>query len=319
MNLLITGGNGFIGSNFIRLILNKYPDYKITNLDSLTYCGNPENLKDIEENPNYEFIKGDVCDINAVRQALANKDAVIHFAAESHVDNSIRDPFIFTKTNVTGTHVLLEEARKLNIKRFVYISTDEVYGSIENGSFKEDDPLNPSSPYSASKAAADMLARAYYTTYKFPVIIVRSSNNFGPYQYPEKLIPLFITNLIEGKKVPLYGDGMNVRDWIYVIDNCDAISFILHNGEIGEVYNIAAANEMSNIEITQLILKELGKDESYIQKVSDRPGHDRRYSISCDKILKLGWKPKFVFRNALTDTINWYKQNSSWWKKLKRC
>lgn len=317
MKLLVTGGLGFIGSNFVRYILNKYPDYAITNLDKVTYCGNPDNLMDVENNPNYKFIRGDVCDEKTVANLMKDTDVVVHFAAESHVDNSIKDSFVFTRTNVLGTHVLLEAARKNKIKKFIMISTDEVYGSIIGGSFKETSPFKPNSPYSASKAAADLLARSYHITFKLPVIITRSSNNFGPYQYPEKLIPLFVTNLIEGKKVPVYGDGMNVRDWLYVVDNCEAIDFVMHNGEIGEVYNIGGNNELPNIAITRLILKELGKDESFINFVEDRLGHDRRYSLDCSKIHKLGWKPRFDFEQALKQTIHWYRDNEKWWRKLK--
>lgn len=318
MRLLITGGCGFIGSNFIRYILNKYPSYTIINLDKLTYCGNPENTRDCEKNQRYSFVQGDVCDQLIMQKAMKDVDVVIHFAAESHVDNSIKDPFIFTKTNVLGTHILLESSLKNKIKKFVYISTDEVYGSIENGRFKETDPLKPSSPYSASKAAADLLAQSFFHTFKLPVIITRSANNFGPYQYPEKVIPLFITNLLENKKVPLYGDGLNVRDWLYVLDNCKAIDFVLHRGDIGEVYNIGAGNEIANLTLTKLILKELGKDESYLQYVLDRPAHDRRYALDWSKLKKLGWKPTFEFTAALKQTIHWYTEQRTWWEQLKQ-
>ena len=317
MQVLVTGGLGFIGSNFIRHILHKYPDYKITNLDKMTYCGNPENLKDIEKNKNYDFVKGDICDVKIVDKLAKGKDIVLNFAAETHVDRSIDDPKSFIKTDVDGTHTLLEAAKKYNVKRFVQISTDEVYGSIEKGSFTEESPLNPNSPYSASKAGGDLIARSYNKTFGVPVIITRSSNNFGPYQYPEKLMPLFITNLLEGKKVPVYGDGLNVRDWLYVIDNCEAIDFVMHKGAIGEVYNIGADNEKTNIEITKLLLKELGKDESSVEFIKDRPGHDRRYSIVSSKLRKLGWNPRFKFEAALKDTISWYKNNQNWWKKIK--
>jgi dTDP-glucose 4,6-dehydratase len=316
MNILVTGGCGFIGSNFIRYLLNN-SNNKIINLDKLTYAGNLENLSDLEKNVNYTFIKGDICDENLVSNLIKKVDYVVHFAAESHVDNSIKDSFVFTRTNVLGTHILLEHAKRNNIKKFVYISTDEVYGSIEKGSFKETSPFKPNSPYSASKAGADLLARSYYITFGLPVIITRSSNNHGPYQHPEKLIPLFITNLIENKKVPVYGSGLNVRDWLYVLDNCEAINFVLENGNIGESYNIGGNNEKTNIEITNLILKELNKDESYIQHVADRLGHDMRYSLDCTKIKKLGWEPKFKFEDALKKTIIWYKENENWWKKLK--
>lgn len=318
MRLLVTGGLGFIGSNFIRYILSSHKDYKIINLDKITYAGNPENLSNIKNNPRYKFIKGDICDAKLVSSVIKDADIVVNFAAESHVDNSIVNPAPFIKTNVMGTGILLECAKKGNIKKFLHISTDEVYGSIEKGSFKESDRLEPSSPYSASKAAADKLVKSYFTTYKMPLLIARSSNNFGPYQYPEKLIPLFITNLLEDRKVPLYGDGLYIRDWIHVIDNCIAIEFILNKGATGEIYNIAAGNEITNIELTRMILKELEKDETFIEHVKDRPGHDRRYSLDCSKIRKLGWKTKSSFKKALRETIDWYKNNETWWKKLKK-
>jgi dTDP-glucose 4,6-dehydratase len=317
MKLLVTGGCGFIGSNFIRAILKKHPNYSIINLDKLTYAGNPENLKDIEKNKNYEFVKGDVCDEKIVESLVKKCDIIVHFAAESHVDRSIEDPSVFAKTNFLGTYFLLEAAKKYKIKKFIYISTDEVYGSIKEGSFSETDILKPSSPYSSSKAGADLLSMSYFITYGLPVIITRSSNNFGPCQYPEKLIPLFITNLMEGKRVPVYGTGMNVRDWIYVIDNCDAIDFVMHNGKLGEIYNIGGGNEKPNIEITKLILKDLEKDERSIEYVKDRLGHDFRYSLDCDKINELGWKPRYNFEAAMNETISWYRSNEKWWKKLK--
>lgn len=318
MALLITGGCGFIGSNFVRMFLDKYPKNKLINLDKLTYAGNPDNLKDIENNKNYKFVKGDVCDFKLMKKLTKGIDAIFHFAAESHVDRSIEDPAVFTKSNILGTHVLLEAARINNVAKFIHVSTDEVYGSIKEGSFKEEDILKPNSPYAASKAAADMVVRAYHKTYGFPVIITRSSNNFGPYQYPEKVIPLFVTNLMEDKKVPVYGTGKNIRDWIYVVDNCEGIEFIRKNGKNGEIYNIGGGNEKTNIEITKTILKEMGKDESYIEYVKDRPGHDFRYSLDCSKIHKLGWKPRFNFEKAIIETIKWYKNNEKWWKKLKK-
>lgn len=317
MKILVTGGAGFIGSNFIRHVIKKYPDYKIINLDKLTYCGNLDNLKDIEKNPNYTFVKGDICDKRIIEQLMSKADAVVHFAAETHVDRSIMDAGSFIQTDVFGTYTLLEAARKNNIQKFVHISTDEVYGEIHEGAFKETDELKPRNPYSASKAAADRLAYSFFATYNLPVSITRSSNNFGPHQYPEKLIPLFVTNLFEGKKVPLYGDGLNVRDWLYVLDNCEAIDLILHQGNLGEVYNIAAGNETTNLEITKLILQELDKDESHIEYVKDRQGHDKRYALDCSKIKKLGWKPKHEFEEALKDTITWYTVNKLWWQKLK--
>ncbi|MBI2654867.1 dTDP-glucose 4,6-dehydratase [Candidatus Woesearchaeota archaeon] len=317
MQVLVTGGLGFIGSNFIRHILGKYPQYNVTNLDKITYAGNPENLRDIEKNKNYSFVKGDICDAKIVDKLVEGKDIVLNFAAETHVDRSIDDPKRFIRTDVDGTHTLLEASRKHNIKKFIQVSTDEVYGSIEKGSFTEESALQPNSPYSASKAGGDLIARSYNKTFGVPVIITRSSNNFGQYQYPEKLLPLFITNLLEGKKVPVYGDGLNVRDWLYVIDNCEAIDFIMHKGAIGEIYNIGADNEKTNIEITKLLLSELGKDESSIEYVKDRPGHDRRYSINSSKLRKLGWRPRFKFEQALKDTVKWYKNNQNWWKKIK--
>ena len=318
MKILVTGGAGFIGSNFIRYIINKYSNYKIVNLDKLTYAGNLENLRDVQDNKNYSFIRGDICDKPLVSQIVKdNVDVIINFAAETHVDRSIYDPDQFIITDIIGTKTLLDVAKENSIKKYIQISTDEVYGSIEQGSFNEDSVLNPSSPYSASKAAADLLVLSYYKTYKMPLIITRSSNNFGPYQYPEKIIPLFITNILEGKKLPIYGDGLNIRDWIYVEDNCEAIDFILHNGNIGEIYNIAANNEMVNIEITKMMLSILNKPETLITYVKDRPAHDRRYSIITNKIRNLGWKPKYIFKEALEKTINWYKENEWWWKKIK--
>lgn len=315
--ILVTGGCGFIGSNFIRYLLKKYPEYKITNLDKLTYSGNLENLKDVEKNPNYRFIKGDICDSQIVDEIGKGCDVIINFAAESHVDRSILGPESFIKTDIYGTYTLLEAVRKYKIERMVQISTDECYGSIEKGSFKEPDPLNPSSPYAASKASADLLCLSYFTTYKLPIIITRSSNNYGPYQFPEKLIPLFITNAVENKPLPLYGDGLNVRDWLYVLDNCRAIDLILHKGRMGEIYNVGADNERTNIEITKTILKILEKGENLIKRVKDRPGHDRRYSLNSTKIKELGWRPEYNFEKALKETVDWYRDNESWWRKLK--
>ncbi len=317
MKLLITGGAGFIGSNFIRYILNKYPDYRVVNLDKLTYCGNLDNLKDIEENPRYQFVKGDICDKGVVEKASQGVDAIINFAAETHVDRSILDPDAFIRTDVLGTHVLLEAARKFSIKKYVQISTDEVYGSIKEGSSREDDKVEPRSPYSASKTAGDLLVLSYFTTYGLPVLITRGSNNYGPYQYPEKLIPLFVTNLIEGKKVPLYGDGLNIRDWIYVLDHCSGIDAVLDKGKVGEIYNVGGGNEKTNLEITKIVLSQLGKDESSVEHVKDRPGHDRRYSLDTSKIRELGWQPKYSFEEAIKETIDWYKENEWWWKKIK--
>jgi dTDP-glucose 4,6-dehydratase len=317
LNLLVTGGAGFIGSNFIRHMLNKYQDCTIINLDLLTYAGNPDNLNDIENNPNYSFIHGDICDSDIVNKVMQKVDYVVHFAAESHVDRSIKDGSVFAKTNFMGTFTLLNSALEYNIKRFIHISTDEVYGSIAEGSFKETDVLTPSSPYSSSKAGSDLLVQSYFITYQLPVIITRCTNNFGPYQYPEKLIPLFITNLLENKNVPVYGTGKNVRDWIYVLDHCNAIDFVLHKGDAGEIYNIGSGSEKTNIEITKKILEILRKDISMIDYVKDRLGHDFRYSLDCSKLKNLGWKPEYKFDMAIEDTINWYINNRWWWIKLK--
>jgi dTDP-glucose 4,6-dehydratase len=319
--LLVTGGAGFIGSNFIHYMIKKYPEYRIINLDKLTYAGNLQNLKDIENNKDYGFIKGDIADRKVVSDIFKKNriDAVINFAAESHVDRSIEDPGVFIQTDIYGTFILLEAVKQYRSSIFLQISTDEVYGSIENGSFKEEEPLKPNSPYSASKAGAEMIARSFYKTYGTPVIITRTSNNFGPYQYPEKLIPLFVTNLIDDIKVPLYGDGMNVRDWIYVEDNCNALDRVLHKGKIGEVYNIGAGNEKPNVWITRKIIEILGKSEDMIQPVSDRPGHDRRYSVDCSRIKEeLGWDTGYDFDQALEKTVSWYKNNEDWWRPLKK-
>ncbi len=319
--LLVTGGAGFIGSNFIHFMLKKYPGYKIINLDKLTYAGNLENLRDIEDSPNYEFVKGDIADRGIVRDIFTGEkiNAVINFAAESHVDRSIEDPGVFIQTDVYGTFVLLEAVKQYNCDIFLQISTDEVYGSIAEGSFKETDPLEPNSPYSASKAGAEMIVRSFNKTYGTPILITRTSNNFGPYQYPEKLIPLFVTNLIDNKKVPLYGDGMNVRDWIYVTDNCGALDIVLHKGSIGSIYNIGAKNEKPNLWITKKLIELVGKDESFIQPVADRLGHDRRYSVDCSRIeSELGWRPGTDFTQALEKTVRWYMDNESWWRPLKQ-
>ena len=320
MKILVTGGLGFIGSNFIRHIFKKYPGYKIVNIDKMTYAGNPENLRDIENDSRYSFIKGDICDERLIDELISSEkpDAILNFAAESHVDRSISDPHSFIKTDILGTHNLLEAAKKYNIPRYIQVSTDEVYGSINSGSFSEESPINPASPYSASKAAADMIVNSYFATYKMPILITRSSNNYGPNQYPEKVVPLFVTNLLENKKVPLYGDGLNVRDWLYVLDNCEAIDLTLHKGKEGEIYNIGGGIELPNIELTKALLKFLEKDESHIEYVKDRPGHDRRYSLDSTKIKeKLGWQPKFKFDYGLYLTIDWYKKNEWWWKPLK--
>lgn len=321
-NLLITGGAGFIGSNFIRYWLENHKDDKVVNIDKLTYAGNLENLKDIETNPNYTFIHGDICDQEVVKKALSGVDTVVHFAAESHVDRSIMDPTTFVKTNVLGTQVLLNEALNVGVKRFHHISTDEVFGALELSSpdkFEEDTPYKPRSPYSASKAAADHLVRAYHITYGLPVTLTNCADNFGPFQYPEKLVSLAITNLLEGKKVPVYGDGLYVRDWLFVEDHCRAIEMVLEKGHVGETYLIGTNEpETSNLEVVKKILKLLNQDEDMIEFVKDRPGHDRRYAIDASKIKKeLGWSPSYSFDQALEITVKWYQNNEAWWKKLK--
>ena len=311
--MLITGGAGFIGSNFIHYILSKYNDYQIINLDKLTYAANLDNLKDIEDNKNYRFIHGDIADQEFIFKLFENEkfDIVINFAAESHVDNSILNPQIFTITNILGTQVLLDACRKYNIKRFHQVSTDEVYGELplddKNILFTEKTPLNPSSPYSASKASADMLVKSYYRTYSLPITISRCSNNYGPYQHLEKLIPLMISKAINNDNLPVYGNGLNVRDWLHVYDHCTAIDLIIHEGKIGEIYNIGGNNEKSNIDVVKIILKELGKSEKLIKYVNDRPGHDLRYAIDSTKIkTTLNWKPVYSFEKGILDTIKWY-------------
>ena len=318
MRLLITGGLGFIGSNFIRHIRGKYPTYQILNLDKKTYAGNPENLKDLARQGNYRWIRSDITCRRTVDSCMKKVDAVVHFAAESHVDRSIFSPAEFLKTNIFGTQVLLEAARKYRIQRFIHVSTDEVYGSLERGFAKEEDPLRPNSPYAASKASADHLVRAYHKTHQLPAVITRSSNNFGPYQFPEKVIPLFITNALTGQKLPLYGDGLHVRDWLFVSDHCKALDRVLHHGLPGEIYNIGGSKMCPNSELTRTILHLMGKPQSLTQHVPDRPGHDRRYALDCGKIQReLGWKPETPFEEALRFTIRWYQENKTWWAKIK--
>jgi len=317
MKILVTGGAGFIGSNFVRHVLTSHPGDAVVNLDKLTYAGNPENLRDVEADSRYRFVKGDICDGAAVREAMGGVDAVVHFAAETHVDRSNLGADDFLRTNVTGTFTLLEAARELRIGRFLAVSTDEVYGSIAEGAAREGDALNPSNPYSASKAAADLLARAYWITHRLPVLITRSSNNFGPYQYPEKVIPLFVTNAIEDRALPLYGDGRNVRDWLYVLDNCAAIDLVLRRGADGEIYNVGGAAEVQNVTLTRRILSLLGKPESLITPVADRPGHDRRYALDSGKVRALGWAPATSFEDALAATVEWYRAHEAWWKPIK--
>ena len=316
--ILVTGGCGFIGSNFVRYMLKTYADVQIINLDSLTYAGNLDNLKEIEQDKRYSFIKGDITERNDVEPALKNADSVVHFAAESHVDRSIEKAEVFIKTNVIGTHVLLECAKEHDIAKFIHVSTDEVYGSLgKDGYFTEETPIAANSPYSASKAGSDLLARAYYKTYGFPVIITRCSNNYGPHQFPEKLIPLMICQAREDKPLPVYGDGMNVRDWLYVEDHCAAVDRVLQRGEPGEVYNIGGNNEWHNIDIVKLILKELNKPETLIEFVEDRLGHDRRYAIDSGKIKeKLGWEPSVPFESGINQTIQWYCDHLQWIERI---
>lgn len=312
--ILVTGGAGFIGSNFILYMLKKHENYKIINFDALTYAGNLDNLNSVKDHPHYTFIKGDITNKDDVRDAMSEVDMLVHFAAESHVDRSITGPEIFTTTNVLGTQILLDYAREFKIQKFVHVSTDEVYGSLgKTGYFTEDTPLAPNSPYSASKAGSDLVVRAYFETYGFPAVITRCSNNYGPFQFPEKLIPLMISNAQNDIPLPVYGDGMNVRDWLYVEDHCSAIDTVLHKGKNGEVYNIGGNNEWHNIEIVKLILKELNKPESLIEYVKDRLGHDRRYAIDASKIKnELGWEPEIQFEHGIKITIRWYKENSEW-------
>ncbi|WP_409303483.1 dTDP-glucose 4,6-dehydratase [Peribacillus sp. SCS-155] len=321
MKLLVTGGAGFIGSNFIHYILAKYQNYQVVNLDLLTYAGNLENLKDIENQDNYTFVKGDINNRELVDYLLKNNkiDVVVNFAAESHVDRSITDPDVFVKTNVLGTQNLLDIAKENNIKKFVQISTDEVYGSLgETGYFTESTPLAPNSPYSASKTGGDLLVRAYYETFGMNVNITRCSNNYGPYHFPEKLIPLLVTNALQGKELPIYGDGTNIRDWLHVSDHCSAIDMVIHEGKPGEVYNIGGHNERMNREIANLIIDRLGLSPDLIKYIKDRPGHDRRYAIDPTKIqTELGWKPLYSFDTGLIETINWYIENYEWWNNIK--
>jgi dTDP-glucose 4,6-dehydratase len=317
MKLLVTGGAGFIGSHFVRYMLAAYPTYQIINLDKLTYAGNMDNLRDVSDHPRHRFVQGDICDPVIVESLASDVDTIINFAAETHVDRSILEPGGFIQTDVYGTYVLMEAARRFHHPRYIQISTDEVYGSIETGAFTEASPLQPPSPYAASNAAGDLLVLSYIHTYHFPAMITRASNNFGPNQYPEKMIPLFITNAIEDQPLPLYGDGLNVRDWIYVVDHCAGIDQVLHNGASGQVYNIGGGNERTNIELTRFILKELNKPNDLIRSVSDRPGHDRRYALNSQKAGALGFKPRHSFEEALRATVRWYMENPEWWRKIK--
>lgn len=320
MKLLVTGGAGFIGSNFVRYMVNKYPEYQIVNLDLLTYAGNLENLKDIEDKPNYKFVKGDLADRDFINELFETEkfDYVLNFAAESHVDRSITNPDIFVRTNIQGTQVLLDASKNIGVKKYLQVSTDEVYGTLgETGLFTEETPLAANSPYSASKAAADLLVRAYNETFGLPVNITRCSNNYGPFHFPEKLIPLMIINALNDKELPVYGDGLNVRDWLHVEDHCQAIDLVLHKGRDGEVYNVGGNNERTNIEIVKTILEQLGKPDSLIKYVKDRPGHDRRYAIDATKLREeLGWEPKYNFETGIKQTINWYLENQDWWNNI---
>ena len=318
MNYFVTGAAGFIGSNYVRWLLSS-SDHTVTVFDKLTYAGNLENIRDLVDTPNSRcrFVHGDICDREAVEASLPGHDVVVHFAAESHVDRSIEDPYAFVHTNVFGTNVLCDVARRTGVDRFVHISTDETYGSIDEGSFIETDRLGPRSPYSAAKAGSDLIALSYVTTYGLPVVVTRCSNNYGPYQFPEKLIPLFTTNLLDGHKVPLYGDGGNVRDWIHVEDHNRAVQVVLEHGEIGEIYNLGAHHELTHREITYRLLELCGRDESFIEPVADRLGHDRRYSVNIDKISALGWKLTRDFEAGLAETVEWYRANRAWWEPLK--
>ncbi|MDP3043547.1 MAG: dTDP-glucose 4,6-dehydratase [bacterium] len=320
MKILVTGGAGFIGSNFIHYWLNKYPDDKIINLDILTYAGNLENLADVEKNENYKFVKGDICDAEPVNGLAKAVDLIVHFAAESHVDRSIANSSDFIRTNVEGTRVLLDAAKNSGGIRFHHISTDEVFGSLkpDDAKFNENTPYDPRSPYSASKASSDHLVRAYYHTHKLPITISNCTNNYGPYQFPEKIIPLFITNLLEGKKVPVYGEGKNIRDWIYVDDHNTGVDAIIQKGKIGETYCLGGGNELTNLELTKQILQIMGKGEEMIEYITDRPGHDFRYAMDISKAKnELGWEPEMDFNRGLTKTVEWYKNNQEWWRRLK--
>ncbi len=317
VRILVTGGCGFIGSNFVRMVLAERPDWEVVNLDKLTYAGRLENLHDVADDPRYRFVRGDICDASPVSEAMAGCSLAVNFAAETHVDRSLLGSTHFIDTDMKGVAVLLDEARRVGLERFVQVSTDEVYGSIEEGSFSEASVLNPANPYSASKAGGDRLAYAYWATYQVPVIITRASNTYGPYQYPEKLVPLFVTNALRDQALPLYGDGRNVRDWLHVSDHCRAILFLIEHGRPGEAYNVAGGNERENITITREILRLLGKPEALIRHVDDRPGHDRRYSLDAGKLRRLGWRAHVLFDRGIEDTVRWYADNAWWWQPIK--
>jgi dTDP-glucose 4,6-dehydratase len=314
---LVTGGAGFIGSNFVRHLLRNEPDVRITNLDALTYAGVPATVAELDESPNHTFVKGDIRDRGLVDEVMPGHDVVVHFAAESHVDRSIEGPATFLETNVVGTGVVVDAAYRHDVPRFVHVSTDEVYGSLAEGFATETDPLAPSSPYSSSKAGSDLLVHSYAVTYGYDVVVTRCTNNYGPYQFPEKVIPLFVTNLLEGKTVPLYGDGRNERDWLYVDDHCAALHRVVDAGEPGEIYNIGANEQLSNLDLTHAILEGLGRDESSIEYVPDRLGHDLRYAVDSTKLRSLGWAPRHGFREHLAETIAWYRAREDWWRPLK--
>jgi len=317
VKILVTGGAGFIGSNFIHLVLAERPDWEVVNLDKLTYAGNPENLRDVEDDRRYRFVKGDICDEQAVGEAVAGCDAIVNFAAETHVDRSIMDPMAFLRTDMVGTYVVLEAVRGGQVGRLLQVSTDEVYGSIAKGAADESSPVKPNSPYSASKSGADMMCLSYWTTYETPVVITRGANTIGPYQYPEKVVPLFVTNALDDVPLPVYGDGMQVRDYTHVEDHCRGILLALEQGEPGEVYNIGAGNEMRNMDMARFLLAEIGKPESLIQHVKDRPGHDRRYALDSSKLRRLGWAPRYDATEALRATVRWYADNRWWWEPIK--
>ncbi len=316
-NLLVTGGAGFIGSNFVRHILSTRDDCRITVLDALTYAGHVENLEDVWNDPRFTFVKGDIRDPDDVAKPVEEADIVINFAAESHVDRSIHEPEAFLTTNFIGVNTLMEAARSSNVEKFIQVSTDEVYGDVEEGFSKETDPVSPNSPYSASKTAGELLARAYWRTYGIPVMITRGSNTYGPYQQPEKLVPLFTTNAMEGKPLPVYGDGMQIRDWLHVLDHCTGIETVMDKGEPGEIYNVGGDNQRPNVEIVKIILEVTGNDETLIKHVTDRPGHDRRYALDSTKLLSMGWQRTHPFETAMRETIRWYMDNQDWWRKIK--
>ena len=318
-NLLVTGGAGFIGSNFVHYILDKYPDYHVVVFDKLTYAGNLDNLRDVADDARYHFVQGDICDAGAVEQAIRRYeiDTIVNWAADTHVDRSILDADAFIRTNFYGTYVLLEAAKKFGLERYHQISTDEVYGWVAEGASKETDPVQPRSPYAAAKASGDLLVNAYFVTHGVPTTITRGSNTVGPYQYPEKVAPLFITNALENEPLPLYGDGQQVRDWLYVGDHCEAVDVVLHRGQPGQVYNVGGGNERHNVELVKIILDRLDKPPELVRRVADRPGHDRRYAVDTSKARALGWQPRHSFEQALTKTIDWYAANEWWWKKIK--